>query len=450
MDSIDQKIQLLRKRAARHLLNREKNTQRGVDTIFAEIDKVFESTKQKLREEINRNVEKYMDLPAHQTNLVLSEIEKERELLHAQIQQLPDNSTDNSSQFVETYEELERQIMSCETHQKSTKSLSTLKKMDVQAIFNIQETTQAFISSISKEITRYLKPSYPWNTFKCLEKYPPKSMMNLTSLNVNQFDYKTLEKTNRTLHGTGALTDDYSATVVTQDNRFFIAGSLVAPYLSTYEFVLPTNVMTPRANLNNPKWCSSLLEVKKDQIILIGGYLPVCEVYNVVLDTWTVIQPLNYDRWSPACFCIEEKCVYVYGGYVTINALPPVLNIEVLEVNEEMTNLWKVLDVKIPDTIFPVAYLTCFQLNDQEVLILGEKDSKLNPTTETVIFDLCTNKIRLSGLNLSKSDKFLGSSSTFSYKQNKGSIHYVMSKAGTLHILKNRKWIHIKGFAADS
>jgi len=275
--------------------------------------------------------------------------------------------------------------------------------------------------------------------------------MKVTPTSVILFDFKTLTKTGKIVHTMRPISDNFGALIITQDNRLFIAGSLNHPFTLTYEFDFVAQEMLQKASLNNPKWSGSLVEIKKDLLLIVGGYSSFCEVYNVKQNTWRTISPLNHERWSAACFCYDEKYVYAYGGYITTSLCDkPLLSIEMLEVDEGLSNPWKVLDVKIPKVDFPCASLTCFQINDREILILGEGDHSLKPTTETIIFDLGTDQIRLSNMKLAISDSFSGSSPAFSYKKEKSSIHYVISKRGSLHILKGEKWICIEGFAADN
>ena len=124
--------------------------------------------------------------------------------------------------------------------------------------------------------------------------------------------------------------------IQTNDGRIFITGGAKNTSQSSnhaYEFRNGTLIQLP--NMINPREGHCLAAVGNSYIYAIGSRLyntsKTCEVYSIENNCWGEKPELNRNRYLSTAVTIQQRFIYVFGGYE-----PSVTDIERLDtVNNE-------------------------------------------------------------------------------------------------------------------
>lgn len=120
--------------------------------------------------------------------------------------------------------------------------------------------------------------------------------------------------------------------IATRDGRIFITGGAKDNQRSSnsaYEYVDGNLILLP--NMLNPREGHCLAAIESKLIYAIGSRLyntsKTCEVYSTETNTWTVQPELNRNRYLSTAVTLQERFIYVFGGYE-----PSVTDIERLDI----------------------------------------------------------------------------------------------------------------------
>jgi len=119
--------------------------------------------------------------------------------------------------------------------------------------------------------------------------------------------------------------------IATKDGRIFITGGAKDNQRSSnsaYEYVEGNLILLP--NMQNPREGHCLAAIDSSFIYAIGSRLyntsKTCEVYSTQQNNWTVQPELNRNRYLSTAVTLQERYIYVFGGYE-----PNVTDIEKLD-----------------------------------------------------------------------------------------------------------------------
>jgi len=280
LECVDSEVKLLNEKIQKYSLNHPQMLQMKLNTIFLGIDRIFESTKQSLKDQILENVSNFVNESIGKATSSLSRIILEKEELKSEVQQAADKEGAGFDNFVDAYSNLEKNLNLYKDSLKSFQDADPLKDLDPTPHLIFQVQPDELLIEVKEKLS-WRSPNFV-STQKFCEVYTPKTLMRVSSLNTTLFDYKTLQQTAKVQNKNGFINEYYSAMIVTQDDRFFSVGSLNPPYTHTYEFNFSAREMVEKAHLNKPTWCSTLCEVRKDLLITVGGYMPDCEAYDII------------------------------------------------------------------------------------------------------------------------------------------------------------------------
>ena len=159
-------------------------------------------------------------------------------------------------------------------------------------------------------------------------------------------------------------------------NKFFISGG-VGFYTANFFFILDQkNLKLIRLNDMLYKHPYHTLIGLNNNIFAISGFNSnKCEKYNITNKTWTNLADLNQHRSHPCCLFMENKFLYVFGGFIE--------NIEKSNLSVERLNLcdmqkWEIFDViKNDENITQIPfYCGTIRTSLEKIIIFGGKKNK--------------------------------------------------------------------------
>jgi hypothetical protein len=98
----------------------------------------------------------------------------------------------------------------------------------------------------------------------------------------------------------------------------------------------------------NPREGHCLAAIESSSIYAIGSRLyntsKTCEVYSLQQNTWTVQPELNRNRYLSTAVTLQERFIYVFGGYE-----PNVTDIERLDTRSiNAQPAWELMKITAP------------------------------------------------------------------------------------------------------
>jgi len=129
------------------------------------------------------------------------------------------------------------------------------------------------------------------------------------------------------------------------------------------------------SSLIHSRYKHSLVSLTIDSLLVMGGIkdktieVLECEAYNTLSNKWTNMGKLNYPRIESAACCFNNKMVYIFGGQkLSTNGH----FIECMKVDNK-THIWKVLEVKVPESYLNSKRLWCTEINSTEIIIFWKE-----------------------------------------------------------------------------
>jgi len=176
--------------------------------------------------------------------------------------------------------------------------------------------------------------------------------------------------------------------IQTNDGRIFITGGAKNTSQSSnhaFEFRNGTLIQLP--NMINPREGHCLAAVGNSFIYAIGSRLyntsKTCEVYSIENNCWREKPELNRNRYLSTAVTIQQRYIYVFGGYE-----PSVADIERLDTaNNEQPAFWELIKVWSTSLEADIKYwFGACPISQQEILIFGGKKDGAS-SCSSYIFD---------------------------------------------------------------
>lgn len=176
--------------------------------------------------------------------------------------------------------------------------------------------------------------------------------------------------------------------IQTNDGRIFITGGAKNTSQSSnhaYEFRNGTLIQLP--NMINPREGHCLAAVGNSFIYAIGSRLyntsKTCEVYSIENNCWREKPELNRNRYLSTAVTIQQRYIYVFGGYE-----PSVTDIERLDtVNTEQPAFWELIKVWSSSLEADIKYwFGACPISQHDILIFGGKKDGAS-SISSYIFD---------------------------------------------------------------
>lgn len=230
---------------------------------------------------------------------------------------------------------------------------------------------------------------------------------------------------------------------VTSNGRLFTIVKNNPCGLFEYNFAKQTTEKRTGLEYHRSRYNTALIEVKS-QMLSIGGLLnsnsnisgrnrrsPYCDAYNVEEDSWKILENLNENECCPLlCFYFDSKKI-LYAVSWRGNR-----TIQTIIVDSGYTHKWQTLVINYPDRFSSMNLLQSFITFDSEALFFGKmgKITKFNSDTNGFT--------REKTMKLARTAAFGKTNGCISISNGK---LYALSNEGNLHMMRDGKWICIKG-----
>jgi hypothetical protein len=226
--------------------------------------------------------------------------------------------------------------------------------------------------------------------------------------------------------------------IQTNDGRIFITGGAKNTSQSSnhaYEFRNGTLIQLP--NMINPREGHCLAAVGNSYIYAIGSRLyntsKTCEVYSIENNTWREKPELNRNRYLSTAVTIQQRYIYVFGGYE-----PSVTDIERLDtMTHEHPPYWELLKVWSASLETDIKYwFGACPISQTDILIFGGKKDGAS-SQNSYIFDTSQNQITKTG-SLPNKDTFY--QRTFICKNQKVYAYGYENDYAYIYNLQTKTW----------
>jgi hypothetical protein len=226
--------------------------------------------------------------------------------------------------------------------------------------------------------------------------------------------------------------------IQTNDGRIFITGGAKnSSQSSNHAYELRDGSLIQLPNMLNPREGHCLAAIGSNLIYAIGSRLyntsKTCEVYSVARNTWREQPELNRNRYLSTAVTIQDRYIYVLGGYE-----PSVTDIERLDTESSEQPYWELIKVWSQSFENDIKYwFGACPISNSEILIFGGKKDG-NSSSSSYIFDTQLNQISKTG-NMPGKDTFY--QRTFLCKNSKVYAYGYENEMAYIYSIAQRAWV---------